>query len=67
MRCSATSPRVLVGDFLFARAFQLMVQDGSLEVLRILSEASATIAEGEVLQLVIQNDTSTSEEAVPRR
>src|SRR5689334_16049785 len=56
-------PSVLVGDFLFSRAFQVMVEDGSLEVLRILSAASATIAEGEVLQLVIQNDTSTSEAA----
>jgi octaprenyl-diphosphate synthase len=53
---------VLVGDFLFARAFQLMVEDGSLEVLRILSTAAATIAEGEVLQLTTQNDLSTSEE-----
>jgi len=52
---------VLVGDFLFARAFQLMVEDGSLVVLRILSQAAATIAEGEVLQLVTQNDLSTSE------
>jgi octaprenyl-diphosphate synthase len=52
---------VLVGDFLFARAFQLMVADGSLEVLAILSKAAATIAEGEVLQLVTQNDLSTSE------
>jgi octaprenyl-diphosphate synthase len=52
---------VLVGDFLFARAFQLMVEDGSLEVLSILSRAAATIAEGEVLQLVTQNDLSTSE------
>jgi octaprenyl-diphosphate synthase len=52
---------VLVGDFLFARAFQLMVEDGSLEVLAILSKAAATIAEGEVLQLVTQNDLSTSE------
>ncbi|MDP9195688.1 MAG: polyprenyl synthetase family protein [Pseudomonadota bacterium] len=42
---------VLVGDFLFSRAFQLMVEDGSLEVLGILSRASAVIAEGEVLQL----------------
>ncbi len=50
---------VLVGDFLFARAFQLMVLDGSLKVLGILSHAAATIAEGEVLQLVIQNDLST--------
>jgi octaprenyl-diphosphate synthase len=54
-------PSVLVGDFLFARAFQLMVEDGSLEVLRILSAAAATIAEGEVLQLVTQNDTATTE------
>jgi octaprenyl-diphosphate synthase len=53
---------VLVGDFLFARAFQLMVADGSLEVLRILSAAAATIAEGEVLQLTTQNDLTTSEQ-----
>ena len=52
---------VLVGDFLFARSFQLMVDDGSLRVLAILSKAAATIAEGEVLQLVTQNDLSTSE------
>ena len=52
---------VLVGDFLFARAFQLMVEDGSLRVLEILSRAAATIAEGEVLQLVIQNDLTTGE------
>ncbi|MBB5371841.1 octaprenyl-diphosphate synthase [Acidocella aromatica] len=53
---------VLVGDFLFARAFQLMVEDGSLDVLRILCAASATIAEGEVLQLTTQNDLSTTED-----
>ncbi len=52
---------VLVGDFLFARAFQLMVEDGSLMVLAILSNAAATIAEGEVLQLATQNDLSTNE------
>ena len=52
---------VLVGDFLFARAFQLMVEDGSLRVLDILSRAAATIAEGEVLQLVIQNDLDVPE------
>ncbi|MGH7069268.1 MAG: polyprenyl synthetase family protein [Acetobacteraceae bacterium] len=52
---------VLVGDFLFARAFQIMVRDGSLAVLAILSEAAATIAEGEVLQLAIQNDLGTPE------
>jgi octaprenyl-diphosphate synthase len=54
---------VLVGDFLFSRAFQLMVEDGSLDVLRILSHASAVIAEGEVLQLATSNDTGTSEQA----
>ncbi|MBS1074905.1 polyprenyl synthetase family protein [Gluconobacter sp. Dm-73] len=50
---------VLVGDFLFARSFQLMTADGSLKVMAILSDASATIAEGEVLQMVTQNDLST--------
>jgi octaprenyl-diphosphate synthase len=54
---------VLVGDFLFSRAFQIMVEDGSLDVLRILSHASAVIAEGEVLQLTTSNDTGTSEQA----
>jgi octaprenyl-diphosphate synthase len=54
---------VLVGDFLFSRAFQLMVADGSLRVLKILSDASAVIAEGEVLQLVTSNDTEASEQA----
>ena len=56
-------PSVLVGDFLFSRAFQLMVGDGSLEVLRILSNASAVIAEGEVLQLITANDLATTEAA----
>lgn len=53
---------VLVGDYLFARAFQLMVECGSLRVLDILSNASATIAEGEVLQLTTAQNTDTSEE-----
>ncbi|MDX2028625.1 MAG: polyprenyl synthetase family protein [Alphaproteobacteria bacterium] len=53
---------VLVGDFLFSRAFQLMVEDGSVDVLRILSNASAVIAEGEVLQLTTTNDSTTSEQ-----
>ncbi|MFA6022202.1 MAG: polyprenyl synthetase family protein [Rhodospirillales bacterium] len=52
---------VLVGDFLFSRSFELMVEDGSLSVLAILSRASSVIAEGEVLQLITANDTSTSE------
>ena len=53
---------VLVGDFLFSRAFELMVEDGNLDVLRILSQASSIIAEGEVLQLVTANDTETTED-----
>jgi len=56
-------PSVLVGDFLFARAFQLMVEDGSLRVLEILSNASAVIAEGEVKQMITANNTETSETA----
>ena len=57
---------VLVGDFLFSRSFQLMVEDGSLEVLSVLSHASSVIAEGEVLQLMTANDTETSEQAYLR-
>jgi octaprenyl-diphosphate synthase len=55
-------PSILVGDFLFSRAFQLMVADGSLKVLKILSDASAVIAEGEVQQLMTTNDTATGED-----
>ncbi|MBE7637901.1 polyprenyl synthetase family protein [Sneathiella sp. P13V-1] len=54
---------VLVGDFLFSRSFQLMVEDGSLEVLRVLSNASAVIAEGEVLQLMNVGDINVTEES----
>jgi octaprenyl-diphosphate synthase len=53
---------VLVGDFLFTRAFELMVEDGSLKVLKILSKASSVIAEGEVDQLTAQRHIETSEE-----
>lgn len=53
---------VLVGDFLFSRAFELMVEDGSLKVLKILSHASAVIAEGEVDQLTAQRQVETSED-----
>lgn len=52
---------VLVGDYLFARSFQLMVETGSLRVLDILADASATIAEGEVLQLTAAQDLRTDE------
>src|SRR6056297_1180865 len=53
---------VLVGDYLFARSFQLMVQTGNLRVLDILSNAAATIAEGEVLQLSAAQDLRTTED-----
>ena len=53
---------VLVGDFLFTRAFELMVEDGSLKVLKILSRASSVIAEGEVDQLTAARRVETSEE-----
>jgi octaprenyl-diphosphate synthase len=56
-------PPILVGDFLFSRSFELMVADGSLRILEILSRASSVIAEGEVLQLMTANDTGTSETA----
>ncbi|AJE48976.1 polyprenyl synthetase family protein [Celeribacter indicus] len=53
---------VLVGDYLFARAFQLMTDADNMRVLKILSDASATIAEGEVLQLTAAQDLATDEE-----
>ena len=46
---------VLVGDFLFSRAFQLMTEDGSVDVLKVLANASDVIAQGEVLQLSTAN------------
>ncbi|MEO9684805.1 MAG: polyprenyl synthetase family protein [Tateyamaria sp.] len=52
---------VLVGDYLFSRSFQLMTETGSIDVLRILSDASATIAEGEVLQMTAAQDLATDE------
>lgn len=56
------SPTVLVGDFLFSRSFELMVEAESLKVLHILSSASAVIAEGEVNQLTAQRRIETDEE-----
>lgn len=52
---------VLVGDFLFARAFELMVETGSLKALEILARASRVIAEGEVLQLTSAHDLRLSQ------
>ncbi|WP_189640916.1 polyprenyl synthetase family protein [Paramylibacter ulvae] len=53
---------VLVGDYLFSRSFQLMVETGNLRVLDILANASATIAEGEVLQLTAAQNLKTNED-----
>jgi octaprenyl-diphosphate synthase len=53
---------VLVGDYLFARSFQLMTEAGRLDVLKVLSNASAVIAEGEVLQLTAAQNLSTTED-----
>ena len=52
---------VLVGDYLFARSFQLMTETNNIRVLSILSNASAVIAEGEVLQLTAAQDLATDE------
>jgi octaprenyl-diphosphate synthase len=51
---------VLVGDYLFSRAFQLMVEAGDVDVLNVLANASAVIAEGEVLQLRSANNLATT-------
>jgi octaprenyl-diphosphate synthase len=53
---------VLVGDFLLGQAFKIMVDVGSLGALRILSDAAAVIAEGEVMQLVTAKNTETTED-----
>lgn len=54
---------VLVGDFIYTRAFQMMTELGSLEILKLMSDAVNTIAEGEVLQLINCNDPSTTEQS----
>src|SRR6185369_2658553 len=53
---------VLVGDFLFSKSFSLMVADGDLNVLRVLSNATTRIAEGEVMQLICTSDVDITEE-----
>lgn len=52
---------VLVGDFLYSRSFQMMVHVGNMRIMEIMSDTTNTIAEGEVMQLINQNDPSTSE------
>lgn len=54
---------VLVGDFLFSKSFSLMVGVGSLDILRVLSEATTIIAEGEVLQLLCTGELDLTEES----
>jgi len=53
---------VLVGDFLYSRAFQMMAELGSLDIMRIMADATNTIAEGEVLQLLNAHDPETTEQ-----
>ena len=53
---------VLVGDFLLGQAFRLMVDVGSMDALRVLSDAASVIAEGEVMQLVVSKNTETTED-----
>lgn len=57
---------VLVGDFLYSRAFQMMVECGSMRVMSILAETTNVIAEGEVLQLMNMHDASLDEAAYLR-
>lgn len=56
------APSVLVGDFIYSRAFQLMVAQGNIHIMRLLSDTTNRIAEGEVLQLIKAGDAETSEE-----
>lgn len=55
------APAVLVGDFLYSRAFQLMVETNNMAILSIIANATNTIAEGEVLQLLYKNNINIEE------
>ncbi len=57
------APSVLVGDFLYSRAFQIMVEIGSMEIMEVISNATNVIAEGEVLQLLNCRNPDTTEDA----
>ena len=57
---------VLVGDFLYSRAFQMMVEAGNMRIMQTLAEATNVIAEGEVMQLMNMHDATLSEEAYLR-
>jgi octaprenyl-diphosphate synthase len=60
------APSVLVGDFLYSRAFQMMVDVNNMRVMQVLSDATNVIAEGEVQQLVNMHDPSLNESAYLR-
>jgi octaprenyl-diphosphate synthase len=53
---------VLVGDYLFSKSFSIMVADGDLDILRVISDATTRIAEGEVLQLASMSDLDITED-----
>jgi octaprenyl-diphosphate synthase len=55
-------PSVLVGDFLFSKSFELMAHNGSEEIMRIMSEATTSLAEGEILELLKTCDVDTTEQ-----
>lgn len=55
-------PSVLVGDFLFSKSFELMAHNGNEEIMRIMSEATTSLAEGEILELLKTCDIETTEE-----
>jgi len=57
------APSVLVGDFLYSRAFQIMVEIDRMEIMKVISNATTIIAEGEVMQLLNQRNPDTSEDA----
>ena len=57
------APSVLVGDFLYSRAFQIMVEIGRMDVMEVISNATTVIAEGEVLQLLNQRNPDLGEDA----
>ena len=57
---------VLVGDFLYSRAFQMMVEAGEMRIMQVLADATNVIAEGEVLQLMNMHDASLDEAAYLR-
>lgn len=55
-------PSVLVGDFLFSKSFELMTHGGNHEILKVMSEATTALAEGEILELLKTSDADTKEE-----